>query len=121
MKRNNPETSLEAYRSLKAENIREIYRKILEGLETLPEGTTEQIAAHIGLKHETIWRRFSELADMGLIYRPGHKLPLSSGRNGYVWALKRQETPLPEPKELPGKPIETYARNIQELQQATLF
>jgi predicted transcriptional regulator len=120
MNRKNPETSNEAYRSLKAVEVRETYRKILFALSVIKEGTFEDIARQCNSEPSVIWKRLSELANDGKIYRPGNKRPLKSGRNGYTWMLI---TPGIAPAKvvemaMPGKTVSNFSR---ELIQPTLF
>jgi predicted transcriptional regulator len=85
MKRKNPETSIEAYRSLDMGRINERYRKILAALGSIKEGTSEDIAEFMGVEPEVVWKRLSELMRMGLIYRPGNKRKMESGKMGFTW------------------------------------
>jgi predicted ArsR family transcriptional regulator len=119
MKRNNPSTSNEAYRQLKAERVRETYKQILFALSIIKEGTFEDIARQIGCKPDVIWKRLSELANDGKIYRPGNKRPLKSGRNGYTWMLI---TPGIAPAKIvemsmPGTTVQDYSKKITSIQQ----
>lgn len=82
------ETSLEAYRSLDPGGLRMAYVQIIDALREMGKGTYEQIAAKVGKKPEQIWKRLSEVGKMGLIYRTGEKVKMSSGRFGFVWAIK---------------------------------
>lgn len=82
-----PETSKAAFRSLDPEKLNERYSKILQALGVIKEGTYEQIAKCAGLKDNVVWKRLSELAANKLIYRPGNKRKLKSGREGYTWML----------------------------------
>lgn len=121
MKRKNPDTSVEAYRSLQAGELSETYGKIVFALRNIKSGTTEQIAASLKIKHEKIWKRVSELHIMGIIFRPGHKLPTSSGRMAYVWQLV--ENPETDVQKTEPKPIgiSKYAESIDKIKQSTLF
>jgi len=116
-KRKQPETSLEAYKSLDPAQMAEIYQKILWSLGQIGEGTFEQIAVSLRLPKERVWKRLSELQKQGLIYRPGNKLPLSSGRLGYTWKLveKDGQNEKVTEKSLPGKSVAEYAKSITQL------
>src|ERR1700761_3088131 len=87
MKRNNPDTSNEAYRNLKAEDLRSVYQKIIAALEILGTASTEQIANFLTMDHSKIHKRVSEMERLQIIYRPGHKVPTKSGRTAFVWGL----------------------------------
>lgn len=123
-----PETSKEAYRSLDVATLNERYKTILDALGKLGEATTEEIAAYAKVRHETIWKRFSELANMNLIYRPGNKRLMKSGRNGYTWMLCCDSTPktVNSEKALKGDSIADISRNMAKIgdkhqTQPTLF
>lgn len=117
MKRKNPDTSIDAYHSIRQEDLADIYQKILKGLERLGMASTEQLATYLTIDHSRIWKRVSELNKMGLIFRPGHKVPTKSGRQSYVWALcgpgAKTER---ENKPLSGKNVQDYSRTIQQIQ-----
>lgn len=116
-KRMVPQTSKDALASLKAEEIREMYRRILEALRLIKEGSRDEIAVVCKVKPEKVWKRFSELQRMNLIYRPGNKKPLESGRLGYTWRLVGDEPTAPvTEKALPGKSVGQYAKSILQQQ-----
>lgn len=113
-KRNNPQTSKDAHASLKQEEIREMYRRILEALRLIKEGHMEDIAACCKVKPEKVWKRLSEMKVMGLIYRPGNRKLLASGCTGYTWRLidnDQPTVPVTE-KALPGPRLVILARNL---------
>lgn len=119
MKRKNPETSNEAYRSLKAADITRTKQNIMLALGVIREGTFEDIARQVGVEPDVIWKRLSEMANDGKIYRPGNKRPLKSGRNGYTWMLI---TPGIAPAKvvemsMPGKTVSDYSKKISLIQQ----
>jgi predicted transcriptional regulator len=87
VKKRQPETSLSAYKSLQPDQIAEIYRKILEALGKLGFATYEEIAAYLKMPPAKIWKRMSELHTKELVYRPGTKKMLKSGRMGFQWGL----------------------------------
>lgn len=114
MKRKNPETSNEAYRSLKAADISRTKQNILIALAVIKEGTFEDIAIQCGVKPDTIWKRLSEMANDGKIYRPGNKRPLKSGRLGYTWMLVSKgiaPTKITE-RSLPGQSVSDYSKKL---------
>lgn len=119
-KKNVPETSKEAYQQLDPSQLRETYRKILYSLSQLGEATTEESAAFLKMDHSKIWKRYSELANMGLIYRPGNKKPLRSGRNGFTWRLTSNAMPTTQAAEkaLRGPAIVDYSRRLITDKQA---
>lgn len=116
-KRKLPETSQDAYRSLKVAKVRETYQKILFALAVIKEGTFEDIANEMKVEPDIVWKRLSELHDAGKIYRPGNKRPLKSGRMGYTWMLIN---PGVSPKKvteksMPGKTVADYSKKIKQL------
>jgi DNA-binding Lrp family transcriptional regulator len=113
-KRNQPETSREAYASLQPDQIREIYLQIKWALSQIGSGHFEDIAAALKLPKDRIWRRLKEMEDLGMIYRPGTKKVLSTGRNAMVWTLVKPDgnNEVLTEKSLPGKSIADYSRKI---------
>lgn len=91
--KNIPDTSREAFQQLDPSKLGETYRSILYALSKLGEATTEECAAFMRIDHAKLWKRYSELAKMGLIYRPGNKRLLRSGRNGFTWRLTSNALP----------------------------
>jgi len=120
-KRNNPSTSIDAYKALEPEKLRQTYKDILFALSQIDEGTTEQIADALRVPHAKIWKRVSEMARMELIYRPGTKRLMSSGSMGYTWKLTQpgQSSETVVEKALPGKSVGEYAKQI--IKQTQLF
>jgi predicted transcriptional regulator len=116
-KKQKPETSLAAYRSLDPVQMAEIYQKILWGLGQIKEGSYEDVALAIRLPKERVWKRLSELMKAGLIYRPGNTKILSSGRKGFTWRLVAKDGPNEKvtEKSLPGKTISDYSKSIKQL------
>lgn len=113
-----PDTSKEAWRSLDPTQIAEIYRGILYALGIMNKATFEEIAAHMRVDKSRVWKRMSELERMKLVYRPGSKKSLKSGRMGYEWALTSTSIPKTDQdmKALKGKPtVSDYSRNINTI------
>lgn len=118
-KRKPVETSLEAYRALQPEQLRQTYKDILFALSQLGEATSAEIAKALHVKHEKIWKRPSELSRMGLIYRPGTKRPMPGGKLGYTWKLTQPGQSI-EPvieKSLPGESVADFSRKLIPQQQ----
>lgn len=113
-KRKTPETSIEAYNSLDPVQIRDIYIQIKWALGQIGSGHFEDIAAALKLPKDRIWRRLKEMEDLGMIYRPGTKKVLSTGRNAMVWTLVNPDgnNEVVTEKSLPGKSVADYSRNI---------
>lgn len=87
-KRERIDTSIEAYHSLDVNQLNKTYKTIIETLSKIGEGTFEDIAATAKEDKAKIWKRLSELERMQVVYRPGEKKVLKSGRNGYVWMIR---------------------------------
>lgn len=115
-------TSKAAYDSLKPEMLREDYRLILFALKNISEGTSQAIAASLKLPDEKIRKRLSELATMGLIYKPGHTHTTKSGKQAFVWKLVKNPDDKPKTESAPkGISVSEYSQNIDRLRQASLF
>lgn len=116
----NPETSQEAFKALQPEQLRQTYKDILFALSQLGEATTEQIADALKVKPDKIWRRVSEMLRMELIYRPGNKRLLKSGKNGFTWkrAAPGETTETVSEKALPRVTVSDFSKKIL---QPTLF
>ena len=104
-KRKQPQTSFDAYHSLEPEKLRDIYKQILAALVILKSATFEEIAAYMKVDKDRVWKRMSELQKMELVYRPGGKKKLRSGRDGYLWSLTFKGSPT----------IQEYSKNIQSI------
>lgn len=113
--RKNPDTSNEALRSLKLEDLNEIYRLIIGALNVLGKGTFEDIAAYLKKDSSKIWKRMSELERMMVVYRPGTKKLLKSGRNGYEWMLTNSSTQKTETEHKYVKGEKTAVDHANEL------
>lgn len=87
-KRKQIDTSLAAYHSLKAEDVRNIYKKILEALKVLGSANTEVISDYLTLPHPKVHKRTSEMERLEMIYKPGTKSVMKSGRMGFNWSIR---------------------------------
>ena len=114
-----PSTSLEAFKSLDPAQLNETYRKILYALAQMGESTSQEIAAYLKIDHSRIWKRTSELERMELIYKPGTKRLLKSGRMGYCYRLKGAAIPitLQHIKALKGPTVADHSRKIQAISE----
>jgi len=115
--RTNPDTSIEAYRSLQPENIREVYQKIINALSVLKAAHTEDIAAFLKVEHCIIHKRVSEMERKGILYKPGAKKKMKSGRRAYVWSLTK---PLQSTAKIEVKIIK-HRKPVQNNQLKKLF
>ena len=114
-----PETSREAYKSLDPNKLNQTYRDILFALSKLGEGTYEDVSCFLKCNPSKVWKRLSELHKAELIYRPGNKRLLRSGRNGFTWMLSSSITPKTQTSEraLKGKTISDYSKSISYIQK----
>lgn len=115
-----PDTSKEAFKSLIPEKIGEMYLVIMGALYVLQKATFEDIATHLKIEKSRVWKRLSEMERLQLIYRPGTKKVLKSGRMGYEWALTVIGSPKTDKKakNLKNKPtVQDHSRKIQDIQQ----
>ena len=86
-KHHQPITSLLAHESLK-ESKAAMYVKIIEGLNKLRVGGTfDELSVVTGLKPQQIWKRYSEMAALGMIFNTGITRKGVSGRSCRVWQL----------------------------------
>lgn len=117
-KSNVPETSKEAYKSLDPARLSDSYKKILLALSELGSGTFEDIAQKMKVDKSVVWKRLSELERSGIIYRPGAKKKLKSGRSGFVWMnlpLIGMSSIIEDAKLKSTQTIQEHSRNIQAI------
>ena len=88
------QTSIDAHNSLDPDKIRDMYKRIVEALLLIKQGTYEDIARKMKVDPSRVWKRLSECHRLGLIERTGLRLPLSSGRDGFVWKVTDKAKPL---------------------------
>ena len=118
-KRKVPDTSKEAYASLDPAQLNETYRKILYALAQLGEATSQEAAAFSKVDHAVFWKRMVDLERMELIYKPGTKRLLKSGRMGYCYRLKGAAIPitLQHIKALKGPTVADHSRKIKSISE----
>lgn len=113
-----PETSLDAYRSLDPARLSDTYKKILLALTELGSGTFEDIAKKMKVDKSVVWKRLSELERANILYRPGTKKTLKSGRAGFVWmilSLDGVASIIEEAKLKSTQTVQDHSRNIQAI------
>jgi len=112
------QTSIDAFRSLKDSEVKKTYNDILWALSVIEKGTSEDIAKFLKCKPDKIWKRLSDLNDKyKLIYRPGERKMLKSGRSGFVWKLM-PDTPIIE-RPIPGKSIADFSKALIQPKQSS--
>lgn len=119
MKRTQPATSLDAFKSLHPSQIREMYHKILEALKSLGSASTEQIAEFLTVDHPKVHRRVSEMASLQMIYRPGIRVATKSGRTAFVWTICGENQPKTESEIVYKSEEKTAAEYAGKLIQMT--
>lgn len=104
--RKNPQTSFDAHDSIK-DSKSYYYKKIIEGLTKLQVGGHfEEIAEASGVKPSQVWKRLSEMIDMGILFNTGVTRKTSSGRQ----AMVRQLTNI-SPRQIPTQTPDTIIHN----------
>lgn len=118
-KREHCDTSADALASIKSEQMVALYRKIIEALKIIGQGSSQQISAYLTLEDDVVRKRLSELGRMGIIYKPGHKVPTKKKRDSYVWQLcsAGAKTDI-QNKTMAGKSVVDYSRTIQSIEQS---
>ena len=86
-----PQTSLDAYHSQTSEKLTADHQKIVDALNILGQSNYENIAALARMDRHAVGRRLKEMELHGLIYKPGTKSFLKSGRYGYDYRLTNPE------------------------------
>lgn len=130
MERTNPQTSLDAWRSMDGKILADHYCKILTALDLLGTAVYEEIATQAGFTDKTqVSRRLAELERMELVYKTGDKGLTKSNRQAYKYKIRTQFTIVPEIEKFtpPQTTAADYANMIiantkqQKLVQKDLF
>ena len=115
-KHHQPITSLLAHESVK-ESKAAMYVKIIEGLNKLRVGGTfDELSVVTGLKPQQIWKRYSEMAALGMIFNTGITRKGVSGRSCSVWQLTDLPPSIPQ-----LKPKISITSETTFFMQASLF
>lgn len=117
-KSNPPQTSIDAFRSLDPAKLSDNYKKIVLALTELGSGTFEDIAKKMKVDRSVVWKRLSELERANILYRPGTKKALKSGRLGFVWMILSLDgiaSIIEEAKLKSTQTIQDHSRNIQAI------
>jgi len=120
MERNNPVTSLEAYRAVNSEMLVNHHSKIISALKSAKNGLMyEQIAAQIKMDKHQVGRRISELERENVIYKTGEKRLTSTNRNAFVYKIVENGEVSAEPERMmKGESVSDISK---KLIQPTLF
>lgn len=113
MKRKNPDTSLDAYKSLDPIKISLRMQKIADGLNAIGKGNYEQIALAAGLREDQVWKRLIDCMKSGLIHRTQEKRKTKDNRDSYVFA-PGPATQIAARKErvMKGKTVSDYSKEL---------
>lgn len=96
MERTNPQTSLDAWRSMDGKILADHYCKILTALDLLGTGIYEEIATQVGFTDKNqVSRRLAELERMELVYKTGEKGLTKSNRQAFKYKIRTKETIVP--------------------------
>jgi biotin operon repressor len=119
-KRKRIDTSIAAYHALDKDQVSRIKSLILVALKQIGRGTSEQIAAHLKMDREQIWKRCSDLKNDGKIYASDFKVLTKRNRFARQWVIVGTiiEQPNTVERIMPGKNVADYSR---ELVQQNLF
>ena len=79
-------TSITAFESIKPERSR-LQKIILQGLSKIKKGSFRDIARASGLREGQVWKRLSELKQIGRITEVDTKICSISGRPVTVWKI----------------------------------
>lgn len=103
--RRTPTTSKLAHESIKDAKVA-MYTKIEDGMNKLRVGGNfEEIAAASNLEPAQVWKRLSEMVDLGICFNTGVTHKTSSGRSAMVRQLTNLK-PIPKPL-TPTKIVQT--------------
>ena len=125
-----PDTSLEAYRAVTNEQLRDIYIRIKDALKVLGRANYDTIATHLNLPDKNmVSRRTKEMEGLEMIYKPGTKSLTSRKRNAYDYAIRNENTVIPLPERFNNNELKAVdfanvlisKTKIGKLKQAALF
>lgn len=90
-----PQTSHDANKAATLEMRTKHWDKIKEALKVLKLATGEQIAAEAKMDYHAVMRRVGEMERNEMVYKPGTKIPTSTGRLAFQYAIRNSDTILP--------------------------
>jgi predicted HTH transcriptional regulator len=80
------DTSLEAYESVKP-RINALHAKVIAAVQARGGATASEVMDDTGVIYNTVWRRMSELKQLGILVNTDQKRRNSRGRNEVVVGL----------------------------------
>jgi len=118
-KRKRIDTSIAAYHALDQDQVARTKNLILVALKTIGRGSSEQIATHLKMAPDVIWKRCSDLKNEGKIYASEFKVLTKRNRFARQWMIGdgKDQAKVVEML-MPGKTIADYSK---EIIQPTLF
>lgn len=88
MKRKNPQTSIDAYKSMTIDILKGHYAEIASALTKLSKANYEQISNHLNWQDRNrTSRRLKEMEELKLVQKTGDKSLTSSGRSANNYSL----------------------------------
>lgn len=93
---NLPQTSIDANKAATLEMRSRHWDKIKEALKELKLATGEQIAIQAKMDYHAVMRRLSEMERLEMVYKPGTKIPTSTNRLAYQYAIRTSNTVVPQ-------------------------
>ena len=132
MARNQPDTSRLSYEKIMQPGAREsTYKKVLDALNIIMDGTAWEISNQAGLKPDKVWKRLSELRRDDVIFDTGLRRNSPDQNPSMVYALssRRMEyADVPKPERIEKTTTADYANAIfagtaagKKLFQAEMF
>jgi len=89
MTRNNPSTSIDAFRQVTPDMLRGHYLNIIKALQSLGTCNYEKIADFVGMERHAVGRRLKEMEGLQLIYKPGTTSLTKSNRKAFNYCLPK--------------------------------
>ncbi|AVR47229.1 hypothetical protein C7S20_19320 [Christiangramia fulva] len=83
-------TSIEAHEFVKDKKSR-MHKNILQTLRVIGKGSFRDMAHAGGLKEAQVWKRLSEMKELGYIVEVGIKVCPESNRKVTVWAINESK------------------------------
>jgi len=93
-----PETSHLANKEASLEMRTKHWDKIKVALMVLKLATGEQIAQEANMDYHAVMRRLSEMERLEMVYKPGTKIPTSTNRLAFQYAIRTETTVIPTPE-----------------------
>ena len=113
MARNQPDTSRLSYEKIMQPGAREnTYKKVLDALKIIMDGTAWEISNQAGLKPDKVWKRLSELRRDDVIFDTGLRRNSPDQNPSMVYALssrKEEYAHIEKPERIQSTTTADYA------------